>query len=314
VTRLQLFLAGLIFVPLLAAAGCGPASKEIKIDGSSTVLLISEAAATVYMDHHPEINITVGSSGTGGGFKKFAAGELDISDASRSIKDKEMAACKANGIEYIPLQVAWDGLSVIIHKDNTWARTMTVEQLKKIWHPNTDNFKNANKWNEVDPSWPNEEIKLFGAGTDSGTFDYFTEAINGKEKRCRQDYLSTEDDNSIILGVTQNKYAMGFLGYAYYQVHETKLHAVAVVARKGADAIGPSTETILTGSYKPLSRPLFIYVRTNSLREPHVRDFVEFYLRRTDLVSQAGYVPLAPHQQWEQRQELHKVTRFGMTR
>ncbi len=237
--RLLSVVSFLGLLPLLLA-GCGPVPKEIKIDGSSTVLLISEAAATVYMKTHPEVNITVGASGTGGGFKKFAAGETDISDASRPIKPKEVQKAKANGIDFVELQVAWDGVSVIINKDNNWATKMAVDQLKKIWHPNQEDFKNADKWSDVNPGWPDETIELYGPGANSGTFDYFTDAVNGEEKVCRTDYHATEDDNSIINGVTQNKYAMGFLGFAYYQAHEAKLQAVAVRSPKSGKFIPPT--------------------------------------------------------------------------
>ena len=280
--------------------GCGKPSREIKIDGSSTVLLVSEAAATNYMSLHPQINVTVGASGTGGGFKKFYAGETDISNASRPIKDKEVKKCKDAGIDFVELQVAWDGLSVIINEENDWARKMTVAQLKTIWHPDTA----AKKWSDVNPDWPNEKIVLSGPGTNSGTFDYFTDEINGKEDVCRNDFDATEDDNLIINVVRKNKYAMGFLGFAYFRNNQSGLQAVEVAVDEKSPHIGPTEETILSGTYKPLSRPLFIYAKVSSLKEKHVQEFVEFMLRRTDLVEEVGYVPLGADQRWIQRKKM----------
>jgi phosphate transport system substrate-binding protein len=276
---------------------------EIKIDGSSTVYLITEAVATNFKKLHPGVNITVGISGTGGGFKKFSAGETDISDASRPIKDAEATKCKENGINFVELQVAWDGLAVILHKDNTWATKMTVGQLKKIWHPDTAGFKHAKKWSDVDSSWPNEKIELYGAGPDSGTFDYFTEAINGKEKVIRNDYHASEDDNNTIIGVERNQYAMGFLGLAYYEAHKNKLGVVAV-ANKAGEFVVPNTQSVLTKKYNPLGRPLYIYVKTASLKRPEVREFARFYLRRPDLVTSVQYVPMSALQQTKESKKL----------
>jgi phosphate transport system substrate-binding protein len=266
---------------------------EIKVDGSSTVFLITQAVATNFRKQHPRVDISVGISGTGGGFKKFAAGETDISDASRPIRPAEAENCKKNGIDYLELQVAWDGLAVIINKDNDWARQMTVEQLRKIWHPDMA----ARKWSDVDPSWPDEPIRLFGAGPDSGTFDYFTEAVNGKEKLCRTDYQATEDDNNTIKGVEGNKYALGFLGVAYYEAHKDKLGIVAVAEKAGAPYVLPTSENVLSNDYRPLSRPLFIYVKTEALKRPEVIEFIRFYQRRQDLVRAVQYVPLSIAQQ-----------------
>lgn len=282
---------------------------EVKIDGSSTVYLITEAAAANFQKHHPAVKITVGISGTGGGFKKFAAGEIDICDASRPIRPAEKEACQKNGVEYLELQVAWDGLSVIIHPDNDWARKMTVEQLRKIWHPDTA----AKKWSDVDPAWPDQEIKLFGAGPDSGTFDYFTDAINGKEKLCRKDYEASEDDNVTVKGVAGNKYALGFLGFAYYQENQDKLTAVAVAAKGTRNFVAPETETILKQRYQPLSRKLFIYVKKSSLQRPEVREFIRFYLRRDDLVSTAKYIEMTRRQQFEQQEQFEKECRLFLT-
>lgn len=271
---------------------------EIKADGSSTVYLITEAVATQFKRLHPGVNITVGVSGTGGGFKKFAAGETDVSDASRPIKPGEAEACKRNGIEFTEIQIAWDGLAVVINKENNWATKMTVEQLKKIWHPDSA----AKRWSDVDPSWPNEPIKLYGPGADSGTFDYFTEAVNGKEKVTRTDYTASEDDNVLVTGVERNKYALGYFGLAYLEAHRDKLTAVQIKG-KGPEYVYPNQETVLTNKY-PLSRPLFIYVKHDSLKRDEVTEFCRFFLRRMDLVSQVKYVPLSALQQTRERRKL----------
>lgn len=277
---------------------------EIKADGSSTVYLITEGMATNFKKLHPGVNITVGISGTGGGFKKFASGETDISDASRAIKPAEIEACKKNGVDYLELQVAWDGLAVVIHKENDWAAKMTVEQLKKIWHPDTPTFKNAKKWSDVDSSWPDQPIKLYGPGADSGTFDYFTEVINGKEKVTRTDYEASEDDNVLVTGVERNKYALGYFGMAYYEAHKDKLRAVAVKGPKSEDYVLPSAETVLGKKYVPLSRPLFIYVKKDSLKRSEVQEFTRFFQRRNDIVSQVKYVPLSAFQQAKEKKKL----------
>jgi phosphate transport system substrate-binding protein len=300
--------AAVLSVAALAApVGLGQDSKlsgSIKADGSSTVFLITEAMAANFNKLHPNVKISVAFSGTGGGFKKFANGETDISNASRAIKSAEAEKCKEKGINYVELQVAWDGLAVVINPENTWARKMTVEQLKKIWHPNSDKFKNAKTWKDVDPSWPDEEIKLFGAGADSGTFDYFTEAINGKEKVIRPDFTPSEDDNVIANGVIRNKYAMGFFGVAYYVNNKDKLGVVAVENPKDKESYLPTPDNVISKKYQPLSRPLFIYVRTDSLKRGEVQEFVNFYVRRNDIVRTVNYVPLNAVQSLKTRQVL----------
>ncbi len=291
---------------VLAANGAFSQEKlkgEIKIDGSSTVYLITEAMATNFKKLNPGVNTSVGISGTGGGFKKFAAGETDISNASRKIKPGEVENCKKNNIEFIELQVAWDGLALVTHKDNKWASKMTVEQLRKIWHPDTA----AKKWSDVDPSWPSEKIELFGAGPDSGTFDYFTEAINGKEKVIRTDYTASEDDNTAVQGVARNKYGLGFFGLAYFEAHKDKLNVVSIAVKDGAPFVTPTNDTVIKNTYKPLSRPLFIYIRTSSLKRPEVRAFAEFYMRRNDLVAASKYVPLSAIQLDDQTEVLEKA-------
>jgi phosphate transport system substrate-binding protein len=279
----------------------------IKADGSSTVYLITEGMASQFNKLHPGVKISVAFSGTGGGFKKFANGETDISNASRAIKPAEAAKCKEAGIDFVELQVAWDGLAVIINPENTWAQKMTVEQLKKIWHPNSDTFKNAKTWKDVDPSWPDEEIKLYGAGSDSGTFDYFTEAINGKEKVIRPDYTPTEDDNVSVNGVIRNKHAIGFLGVAYFEQNKGKLAVVAVQNPKTKEFELPTPANVLAKKYAPLSRPLYIYVKTTSLKRPEVQEFVGMYMRSTEVVRKAGYVPMNALQSLKERKKLDQA-------
>jgi phosphate transport system substrate-binding protein len=282
-------LCALAGTALLASSALADDLKgEIKVDGSSTVYLITEAMVANFSKEHPGVKISVGVSGTGGGFKKFANGETDINDASRPIKPAEIMACKDNNIRYLELQVAWDGLAVINHPENTWAKKLTVEQLRKIWHPDSA----AKKWSDVDPSWPNETIKLFGPGPDSGTFDYFTEAINGKEKLTRKDYEANQNPNVLVKGIEGSKYALGYFGLAYYEENKDKLQLVAVAEKEGAPYVLPSKETVLDKSYKPLSRPLFIYVKQTALKRPEVEQFVRFYLRRGDLVTTARYVEM----------------------
>jgi phosphate transport system substrate-binding protein len=293
----------LVLAGLVTAAACVRADDlkgEIKIDGSSTVYLISEAMATHFKKEHANVQVSVGISGTGGGFKKFMAGETDISDASRAIKPAEAEGCKKNGIDYVEFQVAWDGITVVIHPDNTWAKKMTAAQLKKIWNPDTP----AKLWSDVDPKWPKEEIKLFGPGPDSGTFDYFTEAINGMEKVTRKDYEASQNPDVLVKGVAGSKYALGYFGLAYYEDNKDKLAAVAVAAKDGGDYVLPSKETVLSKTYLPLSRPLFIYVKKTSFKRPEVQEFVRFYLRRNDLVEAARYIQTTTRQRNEQQDKF----------
>lgn len=262
----------------------------IKIDGSSTVFPITEAVAEEFQAaNRGEHKVVVGISGTGGGFKKFCRGEIDISDASRPILMKEMDACLEAGIQYFELPVAFDALTVVVNPDNDWAGTMTVAELKKMWEPSAQG--KIAKWNQVRASWPDKPLKLFGAGSDSGTFDYFTEAVNGKSKSSRGDYTASEDDNVLVQGVSQDPNAIGYFGFAYYMENKDKLKAVAIDGGKGG--VVPSPEAVENGSYQPLSRPIFIYVSKKAARKPEVKSFVEFYLKNApELVKQAGYVPL----------------------
>ena len=270
----------------------------IEIDGSSTVFPITEAMAEEFMAENPGSRITVGVSGTGGGFQKFCAGETVISNASRPIKDEEAAICAEAGIEFLEIPVAYDALTVVIHPDNTWAREMTVEQLKMLWEPSAEDA--ITRWNQLDESWPNEEIALFGPGTDSGTFDYFTDEIVGEEGASRADYTASEDDNVLVLGVSRDPNALGYFGMAYYLENEDSLDAVAV------DGVYPTPENVENGSYTPLSRPIFIYVNKNSLSEnEQLRAFVEYYLNTAEeIVPEIGYVPLPTAQYSESLAQL----------
>jgi phosphate transport system substrate-binding protein len=303
---LSVGLAVAVLVAVLAPAPAQDVKGNIKGDGSSTVFLISAAMATQFKKVNDGVTISVGISGTGGGFKKFAAGETDFSNASRAIKPAELEACRKNGIEPIEFQVAWDGLAVVINKENDWAKNITVEQLHKIWGPEST----VKKWSDVDPNWPNQPIKLFGAGTDSGTFDFFCEAINGKEKLHTKHYTPTEDDNLTVKGVGGDKYAMGYFGVAYYELHKDHL-AVCAIKNKAGQFVEPSTKTVLAKSYNPLSRPLFVYTKPDALKRPEVKAFFEFYLRRNDIVTESRYIALtAREQQVAQRKLAEELTKL----
>jgi phosphate transport system substrate-binding protein len=264
-------------------------ANVIAIDGSSTVFPITEAMAEEFMNANANVNITVGVSGTGGGFKKFCAGETDISNASRPIKESEIELCKQNGINFVEIPVAYDALTVVINPANTWAREMTIEELNKIWAPEAEGT--ITRWNQINPSWPNAPLSLFGPGADSGTFDYFTDEINGEEGASRGDYTASEDDNVLVLGVARDANALGYFGMAYYLENQDSLDAVAVDSGEGP--VYPTPDNVENGSYNPLSRPIFIYVSTDSLNRSQVRAFVEYYLdNAADIVPEIGYVPL----------------------
>jgi len=268
--------------------------KIIKTDGSSTVYPIIEAVAEEFQKAKKgAIKVTVGISGTGGGFKKFCRGETDISNASRPILKKEMDVCKEHGIEYIELPIAYDGLAVMVNPKNTWVKSLTVADLKKMWEP--DATGKITKWNQVRPEWPNAPLKLYGAGVDSGTFDYFTEAIVGKAKSSRSDYTSSEDDNVLVMGIAGDKNALGYFGLAYYEENKDKLKLVPIVNPKTGKEVLPSEQTVMDGTYQPLSRPLFIYVNKKAAEKPEVKEFIEYYLKNASkLVKQVKYVPLSP--------------------
>jgi phosphate transport system substrate-binding protein len=276
---------------LIAIAGVAQA-QVIKIDGSSTVYPITEGVAEDFQKMKKNvIKVTVGISGTGGGFKKFCRGETDIQDASRPILEKEMADCRAAGVEYVELPVAFDALTVVMNPKNAFLKSITVDELKKIWEPAAQG--KIMRWNQVNPAWPDAPIKLFGAGSDSGTFDYFTEAINGKSKASRGDFTASEDDNVLVQGVAQDVNAIGYFGYAYYAENTQRLKAVPIVEKAGKPAVAPSEASVLDGSYQPLSRPIFIYVSVKSLAKPEVREFTEYYMKNSaKIAKEVKYVPL----------------------
>lgn len=267
-------------------------SPVIKIDGSSTVYPITEGVAEEFQKAKKgAVKVTVGTSGTGGGFKKFCRGEIDISDASRPILKKEMNACKENGISYIELPIAYDGLAVVVNPKNTWATCMNVEQLKEVWKPESQGKKL--NWSELDSKWPKEEIRLCGPGSDSGTFDYFTEAVVGKAKSQRGDYLASEDDNVLVQFAQREKGALCYFGLSYVEENKGKIKAVPIKNPKTGKCVLPTLETVKSGEYQPLSRPLFIYISTKSLERPEVKEFVEFYIKQAGKISkQVGYIPL----------------------
>jgi phosphate transport system substrate-binding protein len=275
----------------LAVAAQNP---MVQVDGSSTVFPVAEAVAEEFqISKGHKVHVTVGIAGTGGGFKKFARGEIDVANASRPISDKEMQACKEAGIEYIELPICFDALTVAVNPKNDWVTSMTVDELKKIWEPQAQG--KVTHWNHVRSDWPNEKIVLFGAGTDSGTFDYFTEAVVGKATSCRGDFTASEDDNVLVQGIEGNKYALGFIPYAYYEPHKGKMKAVAIQwsNNKVKDPVLPSTDAVLKGIYNPLSRPLFMYVSRKAAERGEVKDYVEFFLTNGPaLIKEVKYLPL----------------------
>jgi len=274
----------------------------VSLDGSSTVFPISEAVAEEFLSVAPRVRVTVGVSGTGGGFKKFLAAETDINDASRTIKESEHMEAQANGINYLEIPVAFDGLSVVVNPGNTWADSITVEELQMIWQPGST----VDSWNDVRPEWPDQPLRLYGPGTDSGTFDYFTEAINGESGASRPDYTASENDNVLVQGIAGDEYAMGFFGFAYYIENEDKLKVLPVDGGNGP--VAPSPTTINDGTYSPLSRPIFIYLNTASLARPEVKAFVEFYLDNAGaLANEVGYIEL-PQSMYQE--SLDKVASY----
>ncbi|GAB4405952.1 MAG: PstS family phosphate ABC transporter substrate-binding protein [Rhodoferax sp.] len=287
------FVARVLAVATIALLGSVAHAQVVKIDGSSTVFPITEGIAEDFQKANKGIKVTVGVSGTGGGFKKFCRGETDISNASRPILSAEMAACRAAGVEYYELPVAFDALTVVINPKNTWLKSITVPELKKIWEPAAQG--KVLRWNQVNPAWPDKPMKLFGAGSDSGTFDYFTEAIVGKAKSSRGDFTASEDDNVLVQGVAGDVDALGYFGYAYYAENANKLKALPIAMDAGKPAVGPSDEAVEKGTYQPLSRPIFIYVRASSLEKPEVKKFVEFYMDHgAAMAKEVKYVALPP--------------------
>lgn len=276
---------------VLAGAPLAATAQVVKVDGSSTVYPVTEAVAEEFQKANRGLKVTVGVSGTGGGFKKFCRAETDVSNASRPISKSEMEACRAAGVEYYELPVAFDALTVVINPRNTWLKQATVAELKKLWEPAAQG--KVTHWNQVNPAWPKEPVKLFGAGSDSGTFDYFTEAIVGKSKASRGDFTASEDDNVLVQGVAGDVNAIGYFGYAYYAENQNKLKALPIVEKEGKPAVSPSEQTVLNGTYQPLSRPIFIYVNAKSLDKPEVKKFVDFYMAQgANLAKEVKYVPL----------------------
>ena len=300
---------------LLFAVACSSDNKDengiseglegvIEIDGSSTVYPITEAVAEEFRAVEPNVRVTVGVSGTGGGFKKFSRGETNISNASRPIKDKEAKVCDENNIAYLELSVAYDGLAVIINPENDWVDYFTVEELSKIWHPDAQN--NIKYWSQIREGWPNEEIHLFGPGAASGTYDYFAEVICGKKVGTRGDYTASEDDHVLVQGVATDKYGLGFFGLAYYEENKDKLKLVGV--DNGNGSVLPSMETVSNGTYAPLSRPIFIYANNSAREREEVKEFISFYLKNAgNLVADVGYIPLTKD---EYNLEINKFNEF----
>jgi phosphate transport system substrate-binding protein len=314
--------AAVLAVAMILAAGCGrddnsssgsttssgsggqSLSGRIEVDGSSTVGPFVTAGAEEFQGQNSGVQVTVGISGTGGGFERFCAGETDISDASRPIKeDEEVPVCKKNGIEYTELQVANDGIAVVVNKENDWAKCLTVDQLNKIWEPKSK----VNNWNQVDSSFPDQKMTLAGPGTDSGTFDFFTAQINGEEDASRTDYQATEDDNVIVQAVEGDKGGLGYFGLSYFEQNQESINDVEVDAGEGC--VAPTTETVQDGSYTPLSRPLFIYVKNTSLQKPEVKAFVQYLLDNGDTIAQnALFVPMTDEQAQKSMSDFEAAT------
>ena len=290
-SKIALIVTSLLIVVIIAACGgssSGADSSEILIDGSSTVFPISQAVAEEFRVDRPEVQIPLGISGTGGGFKRFVEGDIDIADASRPIEESERAQAETNGVGFTEFVIAYDGLSIVINKANDFATCLTVDELKKIWEPGSS----VDNWNEVRSEFPDKPLRLYGPDTDSGTFDYFTDAINGKEDASRADYTASSDDNVLVQGVSGDQGAMGYFGFAYYTENSEILNVISVDGGDGC--VGPSVTSIKDGSYSPLSRPMFIYVNNYSLQRPEVRDFIEYYLNNAaELAEEVGYVGLS---------------------
>ena len=291
----------------LAAANADTTKKlkgSISADGSSTVGPYTTAAAELFRRKNPDVRVTVGISGTGGGFQRFCNGETDLSDASRPMKASEIQACQKNGIRWVAFTVANDGITLVVNKQNTWATCLTVAQLKKIWEPGSK----VDNWNEVDSRFPSQKLKLFGPGTDSGTFDFFTEKINGKSRASRSDYSATENDNIIVEGVSGEKGALGYFGLSYFEANQKKLRAVKIDGGHGC--VAPSKKTVQTNAYKPLSRPLFIYAKRTSFQRAEVRGFIGFILNNERLIAQrARFVSLTNKQLRNSREHYGIVVR-----
>ncbi|SFN72416.1 PstS family phosphate ABC transporter substrate-binding protein [Nitrosospira briensis] len=294
---------------LISAAGAASADAVIKIDGSSTMYPITEAVVKNFQTTQKDpIKVAVGVSGTSGGFMKFCRGEIDIVNASRPIQGKEMKACNKASVEYVELPIAFDAITVAVNPKNNWIKTMTLAELKKMWEPAAQG--KITKWSQINPAWPDEAFKLYGAGANSGTFDYFTQAVIGKAKSIRGDFTASEDDNVLVRGVASDKNALGFFGFGYYVENRDKVRAVAIDDGSG-EGINPSVETVEDGSYRPLSRPIFIYVNMKKAEKPVGRDFVTFYIKNASaLVRGARYFPLPPRA-YRADMEFFKTKRLG---
>ena len=311
---LQALVAGVAAAGAFAVAPVAQA-QLVKLDGSSTVYPVSEAVAEEFQKStRGKVKVTVGISGTGGGFKKFCRGETDVSNASRPILKQEMEACRAAGTEYFELPVAFDALTVVVNPKNGFVNQLTVAELKKMWEPAAQG--KVSTWRQVNPQWPDAVFKLFGPGADSGTFDYFTEAVVGKSKSSRGDFTASEDDNVLVQGVARDVNGLGYFGYAYYIENKDKLKAVPIVNEKG-QPVAPSMDAVLKGAYSPLARPIFIYVNAKALAKPEVRDFVEYYMKHASkLAREVKYVPLpdkAYALSWDHIVKGRKGTVFGGT-
>lgn len=303
-TMKRFLIMGAVAFMLMACGNNNKKGGTITIDGSSTVFPVTEAVAEEFRSVQPGTDITIGVSGTGGGFQKFGRGDTDIANASRPIKDEEAAMAKENNIEFVELEVAYDGLAVVVHPENDWVDCFTVEELKMIWEPSAQGT--ITRWNQIRPEWPDQEIHLFGPGVASGTFDYFTEAIVGTSGSSRGDFTASEDDNILVQGVAGDKYGLGFFGLAYYTENSDKLQVVAVDGGEGC--VEPSMETVNNGTYAPLSRPLYIYVNSTSLENQAVVEYIRFYLTEgKDVLDDVGYIPLTDE---EYKRELDKFNQF----
>lgn len=309
----RLFAAMSLALVGVAVSGAATAQTYVKIDGSSTVFPVTEAVAEDFQKSKKgAVRVTVGISGTGGGFKKFCRGETDISNASRPIAKKEMDVCKEAGIEYIELPVAYDALTVVINPKNDFVKQLSVAELKAMWEPAAQG--KVTSWKQINPAFPDKPLKLFGPGADSGTFDYFTEAVTGKSKSSRGDFTASEDDNVLVQGVSRDINALGFFGFAYYEENHGKLKAVPIVNEKG-QAVLPSNDNVINGSYSPLARPIFIYVNAKAAARPEIKEFVEYYMTHgAKLAKEVKYVPLpakAYSHNTEEFKAMKKGTKFG---
>lgn len=296
------FLAGLFVVS--CGPGEGDLSGQVEIDGSSTVYPITEAVAEEFRNEAPRTRVSVGVSGSGGGFKKMLRGEIDINNASREIKPSEIEQAEANGIEYLQLSVAYDGLAVVVNPENDWVESFTVEELRKIWKPEAQ--ENVTRWSQIRDEWPDEELHLYGPGVASGTYDYFTEVIVGESGSSRGDYTASEDDNVLVQGVATDRYALGFFGLAYYEENQDRLKLVAVDDGSG-NSVKPDLQTVANNSYRPLSRPLFIYVTREAAQKEAVQHFIEFYLDTApEIAEEIGYVPM-PDSAYQKQKEKFRA-------